>query len=522
MTVVKSEVLKDTYRDSAFLMKISSAAISRPGIEQASAMMATERNKELFLASGLMTPSIEAAGANDLALAVSGDDQAVDEALGEIQEQLKSTTTKKRSTAAGAATPTTISEAVSADDTLNLAMISVPGEYAKYEAAQALKAGMNVMLFSDNISVADELSLKQMASEKGLLVMGPDCGTAIVGGVPLAFANSVRSGRVTMVGGSGSGFQEVFCLLERFGIGIRNAFGTGGRDLKDEIGGISTLSALQAADADPDTDLVMVVSKPPGTAVRSKLLKTYASMSKPVVVAYAGMTDTSLEEEAGVTCAANLEEASRQAAAILNPELDCAALLEQDWRNRAAAEALAADWTTEKYIRAVYGGGSLCYEAAGLVVATVSEDIYSNISVIGGKPIADAGTSTGHTFLDMGDDAFTVGRPHPMIAPELKMERVTQELCDPETAVVLVDLVIGYGSHQEQAKLLVEAREKAAGCQGSAQKVIIASVTGTDLDNPSRKSQVEELAENGIVVAPSNAEAALLAGKLVSRMKGKN
>jgi FdrA protein len=497
MTVVKSEVLKDTYRDSAFLMKISSAAISRPGIEQASAMMATERNKELFLASGLMTPSIEAAGANDLALAVSGDDQAVDEALGEIQEQLKSTTTKKRSTAAGAATPTTISEAVSADDTLNLAMISVPGEYAKYEAAQALKAGMNVMLFSDNISVADELSLKQMASEKGLLVMGPDCGTAIVGGVPLAFANSVRSGRVTMVGGSGSGFQEVFCLLERFGIGIRNAFGTGGRDLKDEIGGISTLSALQAADADPDTDLVMVVSKPPGTAVRSKLLKTYASMSKPVVVAYAGMTDTSLEEEAGVTCAANLEEAARQAAAILNSELDCAA-------------------------RAVYGGGSLCYEAAGLVVATVGEDIYSNISVIGGKPIADAGTSTGHTFLDMGDDAFTVGRPHPMIAPELKMERVTQELCDPETAVVLVDLVIGYGSHQEQAKLLVEAREKAAGCQGSAQKVIIASVTGTDLDYPSRKSQVEELAENGIVVAPSNAEAALLAGKLVSRMKGKN
>ncbi len=522
MTVVKSEVLKDTYRDSAFLMRVSSTAISQPGISQASAMMATERNKELFLASGLMTSAIEAAGANDLALAVSGETEAVDEAVGNIMEQLKTTKVKSRASSGNGLAPATIREAVAHDDGFNLAMISVPGAYAKYEAVQALKAGMNVMLFSDNIAMADELSLKRMASEKGLLVMGPDCGTALVGGTPLAFANQVRSGRITMVGGSGSGFQEVFCLLERMGVGIRNAFGTGGRDLKDEIGGISTLTALQMADADPETDLVIVVSKPPGKAVRAELLKIYAEMSKPVIVAYAGMVDTALEEQAGVRCVRNLEDAATQAVTILNPESSAVDRLEQEWSNLALAEKTAANWTSEKFIRGVYGGGSLCYEAAGQVSSMVDADIHSNISVIGGKPLSCITTSIGHTFLDMGDDVFTLGRPHPMIAPELKMERITRELCDPETAVVLLDLIIGYGSHKEQARLLVEAKNNASGCAKSSDKVIIASVTGTDLDSPTRKSQVAELAENGIVVAPSNAAAATLAGRLVSRMKGKN
>src|SRR5580704_9603583 len=98
------------------------------------------------------------------------------------------------------------------------------------------------MIFSDNVPIAEEASLKHEARERGLMVMGPDCGTAIIGGVPLAFANAVPRGDIGIIGASGTGIQEVSTLIARAGRGVRHAIGTGGRDMHAEVGGLTTLA----------------------------------------------------------------------------------------------------------------------------------------------------------------------------------------------------------------------------------------------------------------------------------------
>src|SRR4030095_10708603 len=128
----------------------------------------------------------------------------------------------------------------------DIALISVPGDYAAAEALKALAQGLNVMLFFDNVAIADERAIKLYARARTLLVMGPDCGTAIVNGVPLGFANVVRRGDIGLVAASGTGLQEVTCRIHNLGGGISQAIGTGGRDLKDAGGGMPVLQGAAA------------------------------------------------------------------------------------------------------------------------------------------------------------------------------------------------------------------------------------------------------------------------------------
>ena len=506
---IKTVIKPNTYRDSIFLMKLSAQASKESGAEAVSAMMATDRNKDLFAASGLMTPEIQSAKANDLAIAIKGDGSTAEAAEAAVMRLLDQAPEKKTASAAnGVAAPSSMDQAKKIESGLNLALISVAGDYARYEAAEALANGMDVMLYSDNISLPDELALKRLAQKKGLMVMGPDCGTAIINGTPLAFANAVTRGPVGIVGASGTGLQEVCCLLERMGVGISQAYGTGGRDLKDDIGGITSFTALDRLAKDDATKAVVILAKPPGQKTRARVLERCKTLGKPVFIHYIGATEYTAERAAGIQCGEDLTDLSIIAARHFN--------------SKAALPGMDAAPKPPKVnpgnLCGVFGGGTLCQEAAEICGPLLKGDKASNLTVHGFTKIGGKDTFSGHVFWDLGEDEFTVGRPHPMMAPDLKMDRMVQALLDPKVSVVLIDLVIGYGSHPEQAKLVVEALAKAEkeSAGKSRQKVVVASVCGTDKDTPCRCAEVEEVEQAGVVVLASNALAARFAAEVAA------
>ena len=505
MPAVRVIVLRDTYRDSVYLMKLSSQAKAECGALQVSAMMGTVRNKALFASSGLSTPEVVAARPDDLVIAVEIEEERAGQAL-DVVRRLLDEAPARRALTVEEARPATLDAALEEDKALNLALISVAGDYARYEAARALSAGMDVMLYSDNISLEDEIALKRLARSNNALVMGPDCGTAILDGIPLAFANAVRRGTVGVVGASGTGIQEVTCLLDRFGVGVSQVYGTGGRDLKDAVGGMTALAALDRLRADPATELVVVLGKTPGEATRAALAERFGAMGKPVFVSYLGTSEYGPELAAGAVAAGTLTQLAERVAQVARPGLDTESLL-------AGGEPALV--SRPGLLRGLFGGGTLCQEAAEIAAPLLEGAKYSNLALEGFGRLSGREASRGHCFWDFGDDEFTVGRPHPMMAPELKMERLVRELCDPAVSVVLTDVVIGYGSSDAQAALLVRALAEASARSGgrSQEVLLVASVCGTDSDRPSRAGEVRVLREAGIRVFGSNARAAAYAAR---------
>ncbi len=499
-------ILPNTYRDSVFLMKLSAEAKSESGAEQVSAMMGTTRNKALFVQSGLSNAEVENANADDLVVVIKASGDKISAASSAVKKLLEAAPAKK-SGQVGQAAPKTVADACVIDSELNLALISVAGDYARYEAALCVNRGMDVVLYSDNVSIEDERALKTLAIQKGRLVMGPDCGTAIINGTPFAFANGARVGNVGIIGASGTGLQEVVCLLERFGVGISQAYGVGGRDLKDDIGGLTTLGALERLLADKETKFIGILAKPPGAKTRAKLLERLVaakSSGKTIAVHYLGAENYDAEDKAGILHGKDLTDFSLLLAKLANKNVDEKAVLgklEQPPKMKAG------------FLRGLFSGGTLCYESAYLSAPILGGNCYSNLGMKGFGELEATQKSQGHAFWDFGDDAFTVGRPHPMMAPELRMERLVTELQDPEVSVVFLDVVIGFGAAVNQAQTLVDALKKAETLSGgkSREKIVVAYVCGTDLDNPSRSAEVAILEKNGVIVGKSNAQAAVFA-----------
>ena len=266
MTASRVEVRRGTYHDSVTLMQVSRQAEDLPGVEAAAAVAATPVNLELLARQGFAVDPA-GLGPSDLVLCVrAADDEAADQAMEQVDTLLAGA---GRVGAGGgrdggpAAAPRSVRAATRRDPDLNLAVLSVPGRHLHYEIAEALQAGLHVFCFSDGLDPATEAACKQVAAERGLLLMGPDCGTAILDGVGLGFANAVRRGPVGVVGASGTGIQEVTCLLDAAGVGISHAIGVGGRDLSPEVGGSMTLRALDLLAADDTTERLVVISKPP-------------------------------------------------------------------------------------------------------------------------------------------------------------------------------------------------------------------------------------------------------------------
>lgn len=506
---VRQRVVSGLYRDSVTLMQLASEMEKMPGASKAGAMMATPANLDLAREAGLLDGRPDA-GPNDLLLlaeAASEDD--AERALQEAERRLTEAP-KAEEGAARELPPSSIRMALDAATDATLALISTPGEYAASEALKALNLGLDTMVFSDNVAVEDEIALKRLAHERGLLVMGPDCGTAIVGGVPLGFANVVWRGEIGCIGAAGTGLQQVTTLIDRWGAGITHALGTGSHDVSERVGGITMLDAVSAFAEDADTRVLLVVSKPPAPAVAERVLAALAATAKPAVACFLG-SDPSTVERPGVRAARTLEDAAALAVAASTgsppPRPEAGAL------ETAAAGARGSLAPGRRFVRGLYSGGTFGYEASLLLSERLGR-VRANTPVRPEDALEDVWASVGHTVVDLGDDVFTRGRPHPMIDQRLRVERIGREAADPEVAVILLDVVLGYGAHPDPAAELVSAIAETKAATGGGGPAFVASVCGTEADPQSLSRQEAALREAGVLLADSNAAAVRLAASI--------
>jgi FdrA protein len=487
-------VRPDTYRDSVELMRVAAEIEKLPGVSRAALMMATPANRELLSGARLLDAKGAAAGPNDLVVAVAAaNPEAADRALAEAARLLDEQAAVS-APAGDRPSPLSISDAVAELPRANLAIISTPGAYATAEALKAIKRGLHVFIFSDNVPIADEVELKRLAAKKKLLVMGPDCGTAILEGVPLGFANAVRRGRIGLVGASGTGLQQVSCLIDRLGEGCSQVIGVGGHDLDERVGGLMMQAGIERLAADPGTRVIVLVSKPPAPAVARRVLEVARKSGKPIVVNFLG-GDPAAIRAAGATPATTLEDAARAAVALCRGKGTGAKAPTLTPKLAAAGRAKARRFSkSQRLVCGLYSGGTLCQEAS--------------LILSGGAK---------YTTIDLGDDEFTVGRPHPMIDFRLRNERIVTAAKDAETAVILLDVVLGYGAHPDPAGALVPAIEAAtrAAAKTGRSLAVVASVCGTPTDPQGLAGQEKQLAAAGVLLAPSNAQAARLAASLV-------
>lgn len=487
---------RNRYFDSVFLMRISHELKQLPDISEAIVAMGTPANLENLAGAGfVIDKSSGEVFPQDLIIAVDAiSEDAIDEANDHLRLLLTGPTVAE-SGSAGAPRPMTLSEAIQIDPDINLALISVPGEYAAREARQALRNGLHVMLFSDNVSVEDEIALKNEAIERGLLMMGPDCGTAILNGAPLGFANVVRRGSIGIVGASGTGIQEISSLAHRLGGGISQAIGTGGRDLSGAVGARMTLFGIEALANDPETDVIVVVSKAPEPTVAERVICTLRASGKAVVVHF--VSEGAKASSSDIAFAETLAEAA---------ELACAASgIAVPAPDKAATRPAPASGR----IAGLFSGGTLAQEAWN-VLHRAGLEVHSNVAADSAFKIDPGAAETGHVIWDLGDDAFTVGKPHPMIAPSQRDGEVLRYAKDPTVSIVLVDCVLGYGAHPDPAGSLADATKAAieTAREKGRELLIVASVTGTDEDLQNLSRQAATLSEAGVLVAPSNAAAA--------------
>ena len=468
------------YADSVRLMQVSRTVSALPGVTGVIVAMATPLNLELAANMGL-APDGDASPEQLLIAVRAEDDDALAAAVAAVETALAE---RERSTGTAAAIPQrTIGAGLDdlAPDASALAIVSVPGQYAVAEAADAIAAGRSVLVFSDGVPVEQEVALKWAAHDAGVLVMGPDCGTAIVSGVALGFANVVRPGPVGLVAASGTGAQQVSCLLDMAGVGVSHVLGVGGRDLSEAVGGLATLDALAALDEDPATERILVVSKPPAPSVAETVAAAAARLSVPV------------------------------RSAVLSPETpDLSAAVEAlltdlgmdvpTWPSRPGPAESAVPGAT---LKGLYSGGTLADEAM-LIAAPVLGDIRSNTPL---RPELDLGTdlsASGHVVIDFGDDALTVGRAHPMIDPTLRLEAIAALAASDEPAVLLLDVVLGYGADPDPAGALTPALSAA---RSQRQLPVVVALVGTEGDPQGWSRQADALAAAGAAVFASNSAA---------------
>ncbi|GAA4940610.1 acyl-CoA synthetase FdrA [Streptomonospora halophila] len=487
-TAVRVEVRKGAYRDSVALMRVTREVAAAPGVESALVAMATDLNLGILADMGADAP--EGAGPDDLLIAVrAADEEALAGALTAAETELAAMSAGGRGAGAGEPSdepPRTLRTAArraAADgNPATIALVSVPGRYAAAEAFDALESGLDVMVFSDNVPVEQEVALKRTAEGLDRLVMGPDCGTAVVNGAGLGFANAVRPGPVGVVAASGTGAQQVMCLLDAAGTGISHCLGVGGRDLSAEVGGISTRRALRMLDEDPATERIVLVSKPPAPGVAEEVHRLAAGLATPVHTVLVGTGDSDIAAAVAEVAAATGGEPPHW----------------PRWLPDSAPPR------REGALRGLFCGGTLAQEAAAIAARTLGP-----VAFAAGPAEARA---PGHLVVDFGEDAFTLDRPHPMIDPALRTERFAAELSDPGTSAVLADVVLGHGAHPDPAAGLAAALEAA----GPRRPHVVVSLCGAEADVQGTAGQAERLRLAGAERHLANSAAARRAAALAS------
>jgi FdrA protein len=485
---VRCAVRAGAYFDSIVLMQLQRALAVLPGVLDAGVMMASPANRDLLAASGLLSGEAAAAGPDDLLIAVKAESEAV---AGEALARVDSLLAVRRAEAEQGFRPRSLSTAVKQLPEARWVLVSVPGRYAASVADEALSLGRNVFLYSDNVPLSEEVALKRKARDKGLLVLGPDCGTAIVGGTGLGFSNRVRRGEYGIVSASGTGLQEVACFLDSLSEGISQAIGIGGRDLSAEVGGITAMQALDLLYRDPETEAILLISKPPAPEVAQRLISFAHASGKPTVVYFLGApaVGPALQE---VWFSDSLDGAARDL-------VDLRRAKKRGWE----------DWPIhfpagQRWVRGLFSGGTLALEMLRSLPALIAP-VCSNLSYSGVKPLPDPARSQGHAILDLGADEYTVGRLHPMIDFDLRLRRLRQEAADPEVALILLDVVLGDGAHADPAGELGPVIERAKAEARAAGRILDVAVllVGTNQDPQDAKLQAATLKKAGAWVCRS-------------------
>lgn len=494
--MIHAFIKKGCFQDSVSLMIISRKLSESENVDDVSVMMGTPANKALLETTGFWHDDFATATPNDICVAIRTDytDTSVTEMIIARLEEALTTLAQGSGQNLSLSVVRRWQSAMQKLPQANMTLISVAGEYAAELAHQALSNEKNVMIFSDNVTLEDEISLKTRARDKGLLVMGPDCGTAMIAGTPLAFANVAPDGNIGVIGASGTGIQELVSQIVLGGEGISHAIGLGGRDLSAEVGGISAQTALEMLTQDGQSQVLAFVSKPPAEAVRLKMISAMKRSGKPVVALFLGYAPKNTRD-GNVWFARTLDEAGR-----------LACLLARVVRHQETLTAVAGT-----QIRGFYTGGTLAAESAGLLAERL------NITPDEHHPQGMMLNALGHQVIDLGDDFYTVGRPHPMIDPSLRNQLIAELGKDSQVGVLLLDVVIGYGATADPAESLVEACQQAWVVRGERHPLhVIATVTGTETDPQCRSLQIAALEDAGVVVVDSLPEATLLAAALIS------
>ncbi len=509
VTIIK----KDTYFDSVTLMSLSTKANKIEGVKQVAILMGTEKNKETLKNVGLYTKEASSASPGDVMILLESNSE---EECREIYKKVEELFYKKEKQELNKeARFSSIDGVMRKFSDRNLAIISVPGQYAFREAKKALNSNINVMIFSDNVSIEEELILKKSAHEKGLFVMGPDCGTAIINGKGLCFANDVRQGNIGIVAASGTGAQEVSVRIHDFGGGVSQLIGTGGRDLSEKIGGIMMLDGLYALNEDDNTKVIVLLSKPPAMSVASKIYEAVKDIKKPVVICFIGGN-----EEEALKSGAYFGKTTKEAAlkAVILSGVDENTINKHSLNLPLIEEVKAKLNEEQKYIRGLFCGGTVCEEVFQLIHEKY-EDVYSNIAKDEKSKLKDINESYHHTLIDFGDDEFTQGKPHPMIDPSLRIERFLKEAEDREVGVIILDFILGYGSHLDPVGVMLPfiRQSKIKAKEQGRHLEILAFVLGTENDPQNFNNQVQKLLDEGVTIASSSTNTGLLSRGFVEK-----
>ncbi len=517
--MIRIIIKKNDYMDSVFLMNATKRIMMIDGVIDAVVVMGTDMNKTVLAEFGGLSAEALVASPNDLIVALDiSDEKLVDAAIKSTLEFLerKQTYTSNNSTAAKAYS--SIRQAISAEPEANLALISVPGDFAAQEAKIALDLGMHVFIFSDNVPLSEEIALKKMAEQKGLFVMGPGCGTSVINNISLGVMSKVRKGRIGIVGASGSGIHEIAIQVHKAGLGISQAIGTGGKDISKEVGGSTMIRGLRFLEEDRDTDVIVMVSKPPHPDTMTKILVEIKKCRKPIVVfLLGGQRDQILS--AGAYCADTLEHAAQLAVKLSRKEK----VISYDYLSecktalaRIALEERQKLKAGQKYLRAVFCGGTHSEEAV-LMLQDMIPTLHSNLSFGKVKQLENRHRSVGNSLIDMGDEEFTKGKPHPVMDPSIINDRLLQEGSDSEVAVILFDLLFGHGVHRDPVGAIEDSLKKIRSrCLEEGRYIsLVASLCGTDLDIQGVAEQAERLRNLGVLLQSGNAKAAMLAGLIL-------
>jgi FdrA protein len=508
-------IRKNQYYDSVFLMGVNKRLSQTKGVLQTAVLMASEKNKQLLADIGIHGDQILTAKPNDLIVAVIAETpQVVDTVLGGLDQALLTLEEK-----------VSVSHLHTLDDGLakkphaNLAVLTIPGEYVFREARKALDAGLNLFIFSSNVPVEQERKLKEIATEKKLLVMGPDCGTSILGGIGIGFSNVVNRGVFGAIGPSGTGLQEFTCQIHNAGFGISHALGTGSHDLSDEIGGITTFQALDALEADPQTKIITIIAKPPGGKTLERLIARLKLCSKPVVSCFLGVRMDSFKGGDALTWAPTIDDAVLASIQHVR-EKPTATRIGLTQQERELAAKSRADWAPEqRFLRGLFAGGTFCYQSqqilgeAGIVV-------HSNAPLDPLNKLTDPERSSEHTLIDMGDETYTLGRPHPMIDGTTRSKRILSESRDPSVAILLLDFILGYNASMDPVgelyDAIIEAKQMVR--QQGGELTIVASICSTKEDPQELDLQERLLREAGVIIFQSNAKATLFCCELIKHV----